>query len=379
MTNWIDDNFALLGDFGVTSVAVAADHAGVVSWSGSPDTSTGTFTPTFSLATSSQLGVVRVDNATITSAIGVLSANGANLSGLVPGGFANFPPNTVLANASGSAAAPTASGTLSVANVDTYNEWVSNNLFVIANVYGAAAVLTNSLNLPYAAHNTVAYVNSSGNLVSGGTYSGGTLGTVTSVAIAADGAGVVSWSGSPISTSGTLAPTFSKLSASQFGVAEVDNSTIVAIGGVISVVGAALTNTPPSQWNGGTTTLMAASPEYYALTHPNNSTSGSSGSTSAKAQTLAVYPYVISNLWISGYGLNAGTNCTVTLVTNGGPSALSTTLTGTGTAGTTTYTANDSTHTVNVTNGEPMTIEITQSGTPAVSQVYLIWSLGYHP
>jgi hypothetical protein len=66
------------------------------------------------------------------------------------------------------------------------------------------------------------------------TISGGS-GTVTSVAMAADSASVVSWTGSPIITSGTFTPTFSLASPSQFGVVEPDNSTIIANSGVFSV------------------------------------------------------------------------------------------------------------------------------------------------
>lgn len=57
----------------VTSVAVAADSAGVLSWSGSPITTAGTITPTVSVATTSQPGVVTVDNSTIQAASGKLS------------------------------------------------------------------------------------------------------------------------------------------------------------------------------------------------------------------------------------------------------------------------------------------------------------------
>lgn len=79
--------------------------------------------------------------------------------------------------------------------------------------------------------------------------SGGGSGTVTSVAAAADSASVVSWSGSPITSSGTLTPTFAKMSSSQFGVGKVDGSSITASSGVLSVgsvVGANITGTIPA-------------------------------------------------------------------------------------------------------------------------------------
>ena len=69
-------------------------------------------------------------------------------------------------------------------------------------------------------------------------------GTVTSVAAAADSAGVVSWSGSPITASGTFTPTFAKASTSQFGVVEPDGTTITASGGVLSAVGGGGSQTP---------------------------------------------------------------------------------------------------------------------------------------
>ena len=63
----------------VTSVGFEADAASVVSWSSSganPVTTSGNLTPTFSLASSSQFGVAKVDGTTITAASGVLTAVG---------------------------------------------------------------------------------------------------------------------------------------------------------------------------------------------------------------------------------------------------------------------------------------------------------------
>ena len=67
----------------------------------------------------------------------------------------------------------------------------------------------------------------------GGSGSGGS--GLTSLNMASDAAGVVSWSPGSLSAPGTFTPTFAQASASQFGVVEVDNSTVVASGGVISV------------------------------------------------------------------------------------------------------------------------------------------------
>jgi hypothetical protein len=86
-------------------------------------------------------------------------------------------------------------------------------------------------------------------------------GTVTSVAAAADSAGVVSWAGSPITGSGTLTPTFAQASSGQFGVVEVDGTTITASSGVItahSTGGAPFTfNQGQFSGSGGTTNLAS--------------------------------------------------------------------------------------------------------------------------
>jgi hypothetical protein len=79
--------------------------------------------------------------------------------------------------------------------------------------------------------------------------SGGGSGTVISVAAAADSANVVSWSGSPITSGGTLTPTFAKMSSSQFGVGKADGSSITASSGVLSVgsvAGLDITGTIPA-------------------------------------------------------------------------------------------------------------------------------------
>jgi hypothetical protein len=122
----------------VTSVGMAADALGFSSWSGSPVTSGGTFTPTFAKGSHSQFGIFEVDNSTITANGGVLSA------------------------------------------------------------------------------------------VSGS-------GTVTSITMAGDTSGALTFSPSTITTSGTFTPTMAKANSGQFGVVEVDNSTITASSGVISV------------------------------------------------------------------------------------------------------------------------------------------------
>ncbi len=160
----------------------------------------------------------------------------------------NAPFDTILGNPTGSASAPVYTGNPVVTNLTTLNS-VSNagNLTNVQTVFTAGITISNAAGLTNVGQtgSTVAYwTGSPPHLASGGTYSGGTLGTVTSVGAAADSAGVVSWSGSPITTSGTLTPTFSKISSSQFGVGEVDNLTITASSGVIaaSQMGTAITN-----------------------------------------------------------------------------------------------------------------------------------------
>ena len=130
---------------------------------------------------------------TVTSVSGDGVVNGGTITTSGSLSLVNAPANTVLANATGSAAAPSYVGTLD-----------------LTNLYANLVYASNTLALPYGTHNAVAYINGSGDLVSGGAYSGGTLGTVTSVAVAPDSAGVIaSWSGSPITSSGTFTPTFS--------------------------------------------------------------------------------------------------------------------------------------------------------------------------
>ncbi len=95
-------------------VAVAADSAGVVSWSGSPITASGTLTPTFSQATSSQFGVVKVDGSTITASGGVISA---------AGGGGSLSTNELVATA------PNATTQVSIANPVTPLGFLSYNGF----------------------------------------------------------------------------------------------------------------------------------------------------------------------------------------------------------------------------------------------------------
>jgi hypothetical protein len=273
LTNWATTTFATITGMNNMGAAISNWANATFSTGGSSGVSsfggqTGAITiDTAQLAmTGSELFASPMGTAITNFAnlLGQACSNGYNLLGtaMTNWGNATFQPlnailttlsgsaayDTVLGNPTGSAAAPTYTGNPVITNLTSLNS-ISNagNLTNVQTVFAAGITISNATGLTNVGQttSTVAFwTGSPPHLASGASYSGATLGTVTSAAAAADSAGVVSWSGTPITTSGTLTPTFSKMSSSQFGVGEVDNLTITASSGVIaaSQMGAAITN-----------------------------------------------------------------------------------------------------------------------------------------
>jgi hypothetical protein len=80
-----------------------------------------------------------------------------------------------------------------------------------------------------------------------------------------------------------------------------------------------------------------------------------------------------SNFNVFVVGLLPGTNCTVTVMTNLVASGITVSFTGSSTSP---QFASDTTHIITTTNGMPLTVSVTQTGTPKA--ITLNWSLGFH-
>jgi hypothetical protein len=271
-----------------TVTMLNADSLSVVSWA----TATTTPIPTFAKMSASQFGVGEVDNLTITAATGVIGAGqmGAAISNALMSATNTLNGMLTVTSNSYTALSTVVSNGLVTWDNATF-QLLNTKLTSISALANGSGVLSNN------GSGTFSYV-----IVP--------QGTVTSVAMAADTAGVVSWAGSPITGSGTFTPTFSKASSSQFGVMEVDNASLKASAGVVSASGIfangitntgtqGITNNGPFTNNGSIYDLS----EYVSnsLTLPYISSAGVLAVSSAGAVTETSSPAV------SGASLTANT------------------------------------------------------------------------